>query len=334
MSNTLTNLGGKISEQTDKMIVSASSLDSMQKADVIRFYESRNKASEDIKDDIQDANITLLRIIGISLNDFLRPGHPIFHEAWKTIEHYITKQQLPQAPIDIKLLLIDPTCYGAYHRSKAEETDHVGIAGRLEDDVLDSIKTLHDLEQQAKQNQIQFEVKLYRTPPILYLVQTNFVSYVQQYYFWPQHNLNLNIPVIRYQGRSSSETQGHSMHDEMKFHFGYLWNNCSVSTHNYLKEYNIGCDEAIRKANIENIYYDLDLCKQRILHLMNKTQRYLWIKGVTLNSFFKTGELFNTFCQVAMKKGLEVKILLIDLESKQAKFRSFREHLLKNPTQY
>lgn len=332
----LTNLGDKVSQQTDRMIDSASSLDALQRTDVIRFYSNRNEATSDVKTDIQDPNITYLRIIGISLNDFLRPGNPIFHdEIWKTIEHYIIGKTSPRKPLDIKILLIDPNCYGAYHRSKAEETIHIGVAGRLETDVLDSIKTLHKIEHQARQDgKVNFEVKLYRTPPILYLVQTDFVSYVQQYYFWPEYNPNLNIPTIRYQGRISSEAQGCSIHDEMKFHFKYLWDNCSITTHEYLEEYNRGYDEVIRIANIKNVYYmysEKDLCKEKMLYLMNTTKDILYIKGISLRSFFRTGKLFDTFCKIATKEGLEVKILLIDPECEQAKFRSFREYLLKNP---
>lgn len=334
LQSTLSRVEDRILHQTQTIASYASSLDAMQKADIVRLYESRNAASLDIKADLEDRGISTVRIIGISLNDFLRPGSGAFHQAWRTIEHYITGGQSIGHPLNVKVLLIDPTCHGAYHRSKAEETGRAGIAGRLENDVLDSIEALKRLERQAAnecEKGVQFQVRLYRTPPILYLVQTDFVSYVQQYHFWPHYDPNLNIPVIRYQGRSSSVTQGRSMHDEMRFHFDYIWENCSVGIREYLDEAARGSDEAIREANISNIYYDKEMCKKRIIHLMDAAQNRIYIKGVTLYSFFRDGELFDSFCRAVTRGGIEVKVLLIDPESEQAKIRSFREYLLRNP---
>src|SRR6185436_9234574 len=262
---------------------------------------------------------------------FLRPGKNNFHEAWQMIEHYIKGEKLLGHPLYIKVLLIDPTCQGAYHRSRAEETQ-VGGAGRLGNNVFESLRALCEFErQQEKRKSIHLEVKLYRTPPILYLVQTDFVSYVQQYHFWPQYNPDLNIPVIRYQGRSSSDTQGRSMHDELSFHFDYLWKHCSVNIPEFLEEAARGYDTAVREASIENICYDDPaLCKKRILHLMDGAKERLYLKGITLRTFFSDGELFDKFCEVAVKDGIEVRVLLADPECEQAKIRSFREYLLKN----
>ena len=329
---TLDGMETKILGQTQTIAHYASSLDAMQKADIVQIYESRGKASDDIRRDIQDPNITYLRIIGISLNDFLRPGGSVFHDAWRTIEHYIKGDHPLGHTLDVKVLLIDPTCDGAYYRSKSEETEVVGIAGRLKNDVLDSMKALKDLERLSKNLQVNLEAKLYNTPPILYLVQTNFVSYAHQYHFWTQYNPDLNIPVIRYQGKSLSGIQGRSMHDELRFHFEYIWKNCSVSIPEYLDQNLIGCDDAIRQANIDNIYYEQSVCKKRIIYLMNTARERLYVKGVTLRSFFSDGEIFDTFCRVATREGMKVRVLIIDPESEQAKIRSFREYLLRNPS--
>lgn len=247
LKKTLENLEKGILNQTDYIAKQASSIESMQKSDIKQLYHNRNVAANDIKTDIEEPSITYLRLIGISFNDFLRSGDNPFHKAWETIEHYVRAKKIPQKRIDIKLLLVDPACSGAYHRSKAEETIHVGIPSRLDGEVKDSIDFLHKLIHESSTDHVSFDVRLYRMPPILNLVQTDFVSYFQQYHFWPQHNSNVNIPVLKFQGRSSTNVQGRSIHDDLGFHFNYLWDFCSTSLHDYVECFERGYDKALRE---------------------------------------------------------------------------------------
>ena len=332
LNSTLNRIEEKVLIQTDKMASYAASLDAMQKGDIVRFYENRAKASQDIKSDILDRNTGTLRIIGISLDEFLRPSTSALHAAWQDVESCIKSNRWRGTPLDVKILLIDPTCEGAYHTAKAEETGGLGVGGSFENNVLDSIKSLHKLVVLAKEKDlIRFEVRLYRTPPILFLVQTDFVSYVQQYHFWGKNNPSLNTPLVRYQGRKSSDAQGRSMHDEMEFHFDYIWKNCSIDINEYLEHYAQGCANALRRASILNMYYDPSLWRKRVLHLMANAKERLYLKGITLNSFFSDGELFDTFTKVAVRPGLKIRVMLIDPECEQAKIRSYREYLLRHP---
>lgn len=326
----LNQLQEKVSEQTSKIASYVSSLDTMQRCDMFRVYESRIEASHDIKSDILDCTNSKLRIIGVTLNDFLRPSPSGLHEAWQVIESYVRGDQLTR-PLDIKILLIDPSCEGAYHRAKADEMWSVR-AGSLENSALESIKTLQRLVALAQgKNFIKFDVRLYRTAPMLFLVHTDFVSYVQQYHFGGENNLNRNAPIICFHGRKSNDIQVCSMQERMEAHFDYLWENSSVGPDDYLKNHAQGCDIAIRRANVANMYYDPFLWKKRVFHLMESANERLYLKGITLHSFFSDGELFDSFSKVAGRPGLKVRVMLIDPECEQAKMRSFREYLLKHP---
>ncbi|MFZ5909322.1 MAG: hypothetical protein ACOYYU_04840 [Chloroflexota bacterium] len=129
-------------------------------------------------------------------------------------------------------------------------------AGSLENSVLESIKALQKLVTLARGKKIiQLEVRLYRTDPILFLVQTDFVSYVQQYHFGKGNNSNHSAPIFRFQSRKGIDTHACSMQENMESHFNYLWENFSVGLDDYLENYAQGCDVAIRRANIANILY-------------------------------------------------------------------------------
>ena len=332
LDSALNRIEEKISDQTVKLTSYASSLDAMQKRDIRRLYENLPKASQDIKADILNRDINTLRIAGISLDEFLHPSTSALHEAWRGIESDIKSNRSGGLPLDIKILLIDPSCNGAYqyHRAKAEDGNSFAATGWLENNVLESLKGLQRLILLAKDKDlVRFEVRLYRNSPILFLVQTDFVSYVQQYHFGGNTNPNLNPPLICYQGKKSSHALGRTLHEEMELHFDYTWKNCSIGIDEYLNYYAQGCDTALRSARIINMYYDSTLWKQRVIRLMDNAKDRLYLKGITLGSFFsdKSGDLFDAFYRVAVRPGIKIRVMIIDPECEQAKIRSFREYL-------
>ena len=156
--------------------------------------------------------------------------------------------------------------------------------------------------------------------------------FVQQYYFRPRHSADINIPVIQYHSKENSQVSGSSIHDELNFHFNWIWDHASISLDEYFNDHLIGIDEGARESNIINIYYEKDLkqerSRQRILHLISKTKKILWIKGISLKSFFKYGDLFDSISNACLIETLDIRILLIDPNSEQARLRSFREFLM------
>lgn len=99
----LKQLQEKVSEQTSKIAAYVSSLDTMQRCDMFQVYGSRIEASHDIESDILDCTNSKLRVIGVTLNDFLRPSPSGLHEVWQVIESYVKGSQLTRL-LDIKIL--------------------------------------------------------------------------------------------------------------------------------------------------------------------------------------------------------------------------------------
>jgi len=95
---------------------------------------------------------------------------------------------------------------------------------------------------------------------------------------------------------------------------------------------NVGVAETVRDANISNMFYNYAESRARIIKLIEKTQKRLWIKGISLHSYFTyaNADLIEAVIN-AYERNVDVKILLINPNSEQAKFRSFREYLMGHP---
>lgn len=328
-----------IVDQTANLVSASTSLEAMHVSGITQLYASRAAASEDIAQDLTDRNVTEIRIMGVSLNDFLRSDQPL-NKAWRVIEKYIRgdnggeKSQHREARLDIKALVVDPNCKGAYWRSKAEHRSPLAISGRLRTDVMSTARHMENLERLAKENYaetgVSFEFRFYQSSPILFLCRTDTVSYVQQYYFWKSRYADVPDPVIKYRTPS---TQSYSMHDEMKDHFDWIWDEASMSSSKFITEGMVGIDKGISQAGVINVFYNQQDARKRFLWLLRdadaKRTQKLYIQGISLHSFFGRGDLFQAIMRLA-KKGTEIKILLLDPDSEQARFRSYREYILEH----
>src|SRR4030042_2406883 len=228
----------EVSEQTRKITNYVGSLNDLNITGAVRLYKNRSEAKYDIKQTLTNEAVNEIKIIGISLNDLVRDEDEILHDAWENLEKYIRREGKRIKRLDIKLLIIDPCSNGAYLRASAEaQRDY--FAPRLFEDVITSMTHFRELEKLSDQkggndSQVSFEAKIYRTPPILYLVWTPNISFVQQYYFWPSHKSNINIPIIKYHKQTGSVHPGRYMHDELKDHFNWIWNHASITLSEFI----------------------------------------------------------------------------------------------------
>lgn len=351
LSQSLEDLKGNVIRQTQEVAAYVKSLDDMKAAGVSRFYRNRSEAADDIKRTLSDPEISEVRVIGISLNDFVRDEKAALHDAWRAIESRIrrTARINNKETIDVKVLIIDPHCQGAHLRANSEESSDV--RSRLVPDVMMAMEQFLDLmnevnsqiqgdnAQETKEEMrpsietkpiVRFEAKLYRVAPIAYLVWTPNVAYFQPYYFRQSHQSNVNIPLLKCDSQLADTLDKRFLHEEMKFHFDWIWSHASIGIGEYLSEYSIGTDHAIRQASIENIFYEPELSKKRILSVISNAKTFLWIKGVSLRSFFQLGEIFQAIQNACHREGLSIRVMVIDPECEQAKYRSFREHLIFN----
>jgi hypothetical protein len=311
----------------------ADSLTALSGAGIQRVYMTRGEASRDIAAALKSPDLETLDIIGISLNDFVRGEDPDgLSGAWEAIEEYVRKGRGPlDQHLQVRILVLDPECSGAYLRSCAEAHERKGAVGtRLRKDVETTLAVLAPLVKAAQENSsaVKFEARLYRTAPILNLVRTQSTTFFQQYYFRPRHGGDPPVPVLRVE--PSESVAARALDYELGFHFDWIWDNASVPIDVYSEWGSHGIDKAIRDANLENAYYDADAARVRILHLIEFTKKTLWIKGITLRSFLSHGRLYDAVWRAA-KRRVDVQILVIDPECQQARYRSLREYLITHP---
>jgi len=328
----LSELRKEVTRQTDRMVASASSLASLQAAGIVRAFLNREEAAADIKSTLVREGVTAIKLIGISLNDFVRDENSVLHSAIQELERRIDRAsrtrdgrgEVSEPVLSIQVLLIDPKSNAAFLRSHAEG-EGVLAKPRLIEDVEYSIGYFRDLEELSRGGPLQLQVRLYRYAPMLHLVWTPDVCFVQQYYFCSSHSAAIKVPVFKCERYAGTEVQTFSAINDLEFHFDWLWKYASISASEYRDNHLDGVDTAIRKANIQNIYYDPGKSQQRILRLIERTQKILYIKGVSLHSFFRHGDLFTAIIN-AYKRGVTVKVLLVEPNCEEARYRSFREY--------
>ena len=115
----------------------------------------------------------------------------------------------------------------------------------------------------------------------------------------------------------------------------------SISVGDYIDSFSRGTFRACLTANISNIYLEERIKdiedkeksrRGRLRFLISQTKNRLWIKGITLNSYFSLhSDLYKVVHKVCGQDSIDVRILLLDPTCHQAKIRSFREYLLRHP---
>ena len=300
------------------------SMEAMNRSGVSRIYETREEAASDIAKDLTSSTTTKIRIIGISLNDFvLRKGPADLGEAWSSICERITRSSKNnQSELELKVLFIDPNCLGAHLRSMAEVRLHGYQAGRLGDDVRMTTEELLRLEEEIGRGEI---ARMYRTPPILFLVLTNSAAYVQQYYFWSTRIRNKEFPILRFQNVPSGH-EPHSIHAELEMHFDWIWDRASIGLRDYHIQHSTGTDTGLLQSSLVNIYCDSSDALERMVCLLSNAHDRASIQGISLHSFFsRTSSLFRQLSRLLKEDKVGIDIMFLDRDCEQAKFRAYRE---------
>ncbi|HEU0004166.1 MAG TPA: hypothetical protein VFQ36_24895 [Ktedonobacteraceae bacterium] len=339
ITNKLETVRGEIKGQTDNLVNTSESLQAMESAGISHLYKKRGDAIGEIKKDLEDQRLSTIQLIGISLNDFVQ-GNGVFHGIWKIIADYARGMQQiarPQGKLDIQILIIDPDCQGAYLRAAGErrDTEAATVSSRLALDLHFTRDSLYEIEEAVKKNRekalkdqgveanITFAFRFYQVPPICFLLRTNVSSYVQSYYFWDSRDPVKPIPLFRFE-------EGSEMHRGMGKHFEWLWSNASISSKEYIDEFRVGADKGLRERGVINMFHSSKDAVDRIRWLISNTEKVLYIEGFSLRSYFDgDGQFYQAIRKVAAKKQVKIKILLIDPDSVQAQYRSWREHILQ-----
>jgi hypothetical protein len=323
-------------EQTENLIATSKSLQAMGVAGISRMYEKREDAIDNIRQDLANLNLSRIDLIGISLNDFVRDSG-VFHEIWKVIAAYARgERELPKpgGKLDIRILIVDPNCHGAYLRSSGEQRDSSAVVlhSRLAKDIDFTVDSLLELEEVVNKMggtaRISFAFRLYQLPPMFFLLRTDISSYVQPYYFWRTRDPIRPTSLVRY-----TDVGEFLLHSGMNDHFEWIWKKASISSSEYLEQYQLGVDKGLHQSGVINVFDNAVDAKKRILWLIRNPQNHrLYIQGFSLRSYFDGDDvLYWAIKQAVERDDVDIKVLLINPNSDQAIYRSFREYLLEKP---
>ncbi len=339
ISTQMTNLKDEVSASTDQLVKSASSaMETMRETGLTTIYATREAAANDMIASLESESTTQVRIIGISMNDFFADASE-FRRALRLIEKQVGGEQFKGErghPLDIKILICHPDSRGAQLRAQGEASTQAVEVSRLQSDVVKSANRFLALEKIARKQQgAKFEARCYQMAPVLFLFRTDTVSYVQQYFFWKPRLEGCDIPVFRFENREGQRSK--SMHEQMADHFDWLWEKASIPVRDYLLGSCIGVDKGLAQADAVNVFNDdvrsgaTDQGRKRLLWHLRNTNKCLWLHGLSLHSFFTTGEFFTEIRKLIRKSDLEsIRVLLLDPDCEQAKYRAYREQCLQD----
>jgi hypothetical protein len=191
---------------------------------------------------------------------------------------------------------------------------------------INDLLALQRTTQQSRQRTgVTFEFRLYRLPPQLFLFSTDKVSYIEPYYFWASRAVNAS-PFLR-----CGDGQTAALHQGMHDHFKLVWEHASVTASQYDEQCNLGLDEGLHLSGAVNVFQDHRLARPRISWLLEHAKQRVYIQGVSLRSYFDGLELNRAIKTLVEEKKVEVKVLLLNPDSEQARYRSYREYLLNKP---
>lgn len=293
----------------------------MDQTNLTSIYAGRSSAACSICEAMEKA--TEIRIMGISLNEFLRPEHKEFHESWKKVQH-----RVKAGGVNVKLLLIDPYCHGAVLRSFAETMVAESDPDRLENDVMRAAEYLHKVRADLDQNAARLEVKLYHLAPSMFLCHFDEISFMQPYYFWHERREGCPIPVLRYKKRTEKD-QHLCIHQELGDHFDFIWKHGSTDLDRFVPMPTKLLEWGSHISGMDSVFID----KSRAGFSMREeieSSNTLLIQGITLKAFFADdGDDLTDSLKRRIDAGAEVKVLLLDPNGGQAKERAYREFLLE-----
>jgi hypothetical protein len=306
----------------------------MRESGLQQIYPSRKRAAADMARDLLDPAVEEIQLMAVSMNNFVR-DLDVLGDAWRHLEELIQGQQhMPegQARLDVKILIIDPYCFGAQLRSIGESRATASIAGRLQTEARETAEHLLDLKQGARSadGRVSFDFRLYRVPPIFFLCRTNLACYMQPYYFWPSRHLETETPnpVTCFRERPEPPWRA-ALQDRLGEHFQWIWEHAAVPAQDVLEEQQHGLDQGLRSAKAVNAFNDPEEGLRRILAMLARARKRVFIQGITLDSFFDQGSpLFDALAELAESSTVEIKCLILDPESDQARYRAYREHLI------
>lgn len=355
----------------ERLEAASASFAAMQVCGLSRVYRSRKDAVADIVGALEAPGVRNIRLIGVSLNDFVLESGEL-GRVFRNIQNRLDEQKPDgENRLDVKVLIVDPFSYGAQQRHNAEtqtSRDRARLLGEVKAAATqlsrfkDRLRVLRceggsdDKSGTTKrQADCGFDCHLYRTAPQMFLVWTDHSCFLEHYYFWTSRDAQEFVPVLRYRPSPSSAANEPgapaNMHSEMEKHFSWVWHHASVPVEDFVPNDHtrfdlFGFDMGLCQAGAINVFMKGSESGNRIVDLLKTIredakcsdgEKGVDLMGISLRSFFELrpgdeGRIAREFARYALnRRGVTVRILCLDPDCEQAMIRSFRENQLERP---
>ncbi|MEW6609562.1 MAG: hypothetical protein AB1414_19310 [bacterium] len=314
----LEGLGRGVKSITHELANYVKALDTMVTDGIIAIYKSRKDAKEAISEELMNEKNNNLRLVGISLRDFLK-GDRLFPEEWKGTKVRLESKSVKEGkkPLKIQLLLINPCCEQAIYRAESEEPRRTSHRERnLFIEVTQILESLNELIEILSDKGNLLEVKIYTTSPSCLLMLSDNYAFVEQYHYREEITSGY-MPVIQYDINSK-------VGKEMVKHFDFIWGKAR-DFKSYIKEKSIGTAEAIKDSRIINIYLDRELLTERLKYLIENVSGEIRVMGISLSSYIIPGAILISRLGREEQPMKNIRLLLINPLSQQAKYRASKE---------
>lgn len=329
LTRRLKKIETRIQGQTVELFEGSASLEALNQRGVARVYANRRDSIDDLTRELKNLDEGEVRIMGVSLNDFVRSDQVEgLHSAWDELMKFVhgTRAVPKGASLEIRILVVDPNCFGARLRSQieTEESDRFSQAGRLESDVEQTIEHLRELVESTENQSsgVSFAFHIYQLPPTLFVCDAESFCYTQPYYFWSHRDQTTSMPLLKLRIDSG-------LQKGIRHHFDTIWNYGSIDGCEWLDGHYVGSDKGTHTTGMVNFFTDPKQVEKRMLWVLKNAKKKISIQGNSLHSFFKAGDLFNELRAVLKDKpDVRVRALLLDPDCRQAVQRSYREYAL------
>jgi len=323
VSQMLTDLHEKVHQhdlRTDHTLIS-----SLNKIGIANMYFDLGHAAPALVEALNHPSTTEVRLLGVSLDDFVRPGeHADLYRAWRVVEDQV-KRGRPTHPHDmlvVKVLLLDPNSMGAQLLCHdLTLTGRREQMSRLRNDIDYVSRRLTQLTQLEpdSQTRVTLELRFYRVLPQLFLCATDQSAFSHAYI----------VPRIGESAPAGPVFQlesGSALYNGMLAHFDLIWQSAAVPAQAARRDFADGTDRGIHQSGICNIYTDSSRARERIVRLMETAQRRIWIQGISLYPMLLSS-VTRAIEDAIQRDGVEIRLLILDPDCGQAVTKSFQEHV-------
>ena len=301
----------------------------LAESNVADMFATRALAGAAMRDAVLHSDVSEIRILGISLNEFLNNTHD---SAWSTIHKYLTGSLPPPKGIktlSVKVLVCDPKSLASHllnvpnpsaQDSPATATSNEEHKSVQEADFEHVLARLRPLLNPPgfDGHAVTLEFRVYRDFPPNFLFAVGRTVFVQPYYLHNYGSERPHMPVLKYDPNSA-------MSAALVNQFDLMWVKASASPGNMIEDKPVRIDGGAARTGIMELYTNAHMAIAQLERLMRSAQRRVFVQGISLVPFIR-GELNDVFIEAVNRKDVTVRVLILDPRSEAAKQKTFARY--------